>query len=73
MPRVRVNWKKVNEMMDESIKKNPSLKKDLELLEEAYEAAKKAGLDKMTMKEIDEEIRAAREEARKETEAKVKV
>lgn len=70
MPRVKINEKKVEDFMKEAIKKNPSLKKDLELFERVHQAAKKAGLDKMTMKEIDAEIKAAREEARKEREAK---
>jgi hypothetical protein len=62
--------KKWNEMMEKAIKKDPTLKKDLEIFERAHQEAKKAGLDKMTMEEIDELIKEVREEMRKE--AKVK-
>lgn len=43
-----------------------AVKKDLDLLERLYQEAEEAGLDKMTLDEIDELITAAKEEARKE-------
>lgn len=52
--------------------KDEAVRKNVEILKEVWREAKKAGLDKMTMEEIDEEIRAAREEARKEKEAEAK-
>lgn len=69
MPRVKI--KKLKELIYEDVK-DESVKKDLETLEHLYQEARKAGLDKITMEEIEEEIQAAREEAKKEKEAKVK-
>jgi uncharacterized protein YihD (DUF1040 family) len=72
MPRLKkIKQIKVEEFIEAL--KDKSVKKDLELLKQLHQEAKKAGLDKMTMEEIDEEIRATREEARKEAKARVKV
>lgn len=68
MPRVKI--KKLKELIYEDVK-DESVKKDLETLEQLYQEARKAGLDKITMEEVEEEIQAAREEAKKEKEAKV--
>lgn len=73
MPRVKINEKKMKEFIDEAIKKDPSLKKTMEIFERAHQEAEKAGLDKLTMEEIDEIIKRVRQEARKEKEAKIKV
>ena len=76
MSRIRINEKKLNEILNKAIKKDPSIKEDLEILDKAYREAKKAGLDKMSMDEIDEMIKSVREEikeeARSRKEAKVK-
>lgn len=70
MPRIRINEKKLNEILNESIKKDPSIKEDLEILDKAYQEAKKAGLDKMSMDEIDEMIKSVREEIKEEGRSK---
>lgn len=49
-----------------------SVRKDLEIFEKAHQEAKKLGLDKLTMEEIDEIIKKAREEAAKEAKEKEK-